>query len=102
MPAIPVALDSAALSQFCRKEHISWLAIFGSALRDDFQPDSDLDVLVEFEPGMTPGLAFFNIQDQLSEMFGRCVDLNTPNSLSRHFRDAALAQAETIYGCIHP
>ena len=83
---------------FCRRHHIRRLALFGSVLRDDFGPESDVDVLVEFEPGHVPGLAFFAMQDELSAMLGRKVDLNTPGFLSRYFRDEVLAEAETQYG----
>jgi predicted nucleotidyltransferase len=73
------------------------LAVFGSALREDFRPDSDLDLLVEFEPGHTPGLAFFGMEQELSELLGRKVDLNTPQFLSPYFRDKVLAEAEVQY-----
>jgi uncharacterized protein len=82
---------------FCRRHHISRLAIFGSVLRDDFRPDSDIDVLVEFEPGYTPGLAFFTMETELSQILGRKVDLNTPQFLSRYFRNQVLAEAEVMY-----
>ncbi|MBL7223855.1 MAG: nucleotidyltransferase family protein [Candidatus Brocadiae bacterium] len=85
------------IAGFCRAHHIRRLALFGSILRDDFRPDSDVDVLVEFEPGHTPGLAFFAIQRELSEMLGRRVDLNTPACLSPYYRDEVLAEAETQY-----
>ena len=86
-----------AISEFCRKHHIRRLAVFGSALRRDFAPDSDLDLLVEFETGKTPGLAFFTIQRALSEMFGRKVDLHTPRGLSKYFRDEVLRDAKDLY-----
>lgn len=92
-----VAIDRAELAAFCRRHGIRRLAVFGSALRDDFGPDSDIDVLVEFESGRTPGLAFFAIQDELSQKFGRVVDLHTPASLSRYFRDEVLAEAQDQY-----
>lgn len=76
--------------------HIRKLSLFGSILRDDFRPDSDIDILVEFEPGCTPGFAFITLQDTLSASLGRPVDLNTPQSLSRYFRDRVLAEAEVI------
>jgi uncharacterized protein len=85
------------VEDFCRRNRIRKLAVFGSALRDDFRPDSDLDVLVEFQPGAVPGLAFFALQDELSKLFGRTVDLNTPNCLSREFRDSVIATAEVLY-----
>ncbi len=73
------------------------LAFFGSVLRDDFGPASDVDVLVEFEPGHTPGLEFFAMEAELGEILGRKVDLLTPHFLSRHFRDQAIAEAEVQY-----
>jgi hypothetical protein len=85
------------IADFCRHHHIRRLAFFGSVLRDDFRPESDVDVLVEFEPGKTPGLAFFRMQDELSEILGRTVDLKTPNELSKYFRDDVLAEAEELY-----
>ncbi len=83
------------IAEFCRRHHIRRLAFFGSVLRDDFTPDSDVDVLVEFEPGKTPGLAFFRMQDELSEILGRRVDLNTPNGPLRFHEDAAFFR-ETV------
>jgi len=73
------------------------LALFGSVLRDDFRPDSDVDVLVEFEPGHVPGLAFFETEEELSAILGRKADLNTPGFLSRSFREAVLREAEVQY-----
>ena len=86
-----------AITDFCRRHHIRRLALFGSVLRDDFTPDSDVDVLVEFEPGHVPGLAFFSLDQELGAILGRTVDLNTPNSLSPYFRDEVLAEAEVVY-----
>ncbi len=85
------------LIDFCRRYHIRKLAVFGSALRDDFSAASDLDVVVEFEPEHIPGLAFFAMQDELSSLLGRPVDLNTPQFLSPHFRDDVLTQAQVLY-----
>ena len=73
------------------------LAVFGSAVHGDFTEESDLDVLVEFAPGRTPGLAFFEFQEKLGQILRRKVDLNTPRFLSRHFRDAVLEEAEVVY-----
>ncbi|HVT26896.1 MAG TPA: nucleotidyltransferase family protein [Lacipirellulaceae bacterium] len=81
------------LAEFCRRHRIRRLALFGSILRDDFRPDSDVDVLVEFEPGVRTGLRFFEMQDELSNILGRRVDLNTPECLSKYFRDEVLAKA---------
>lgn len=85
------------LEAFCRRHHIRRLSLFGSVLREDFGPGSDLDVLVEFEPGRAPGLSFFSIQRELSNLLRRTVDLNTPGDLSRYFRDQVLRDAETVY-----
>jgi predicted nucleotidyltransferase len=95
MARIPVAQDK--IADFCRKHHIRKLSLFGSALRDDFGPKSDVDVLVEFETGHVPGLAFFTMEAELSEIFGRKVDLSTPQFLSRYFRDDVIAEAELQY-----
>jgi predicted nucleotidyltransferase len=94
---IRIPIDRAKLADFCRKYHIRKFSFFGSVLRDDFRPDSDVDVLVEFEPGHVPGLAFFAMEEELSEILGREVDLNTPQFLSRHFRDDVQAEAEVQY-----
>ena len=85
------------LADFCRRNHIRRLALFGSILHGDFRSDSDVDVLVEFEPGHVPGLRFFGIERELSDLLGRKVDLNTPQCLSRYFRDEVLAEAEAVY-----
>jgi len=83
--------------EFCNRNHIHKFALFGSVLREDFHPNSDIDVLVEFEPGHVPGLAFFSMEAELSDMLGRKVDLNTPNFLSPYFRNEVLAEAEVFY-----
>jgi len=85
------------IADFCRRHHIRKLAVFGSALRDDFRPDSDIDVLVEFEPGHVPGLAFFGMETELSSIMRRKVELHTPNFLSRYFRERVLKEAEVHY-----
>ena len=95
MPRIEV--NKSEIERFCRRHRIRRLALFGSVLRDDFGPDSDVDVLVEFEDGHVPGLAFFAMESELTRILGRKVDLNTPQFLSRHFRDEVLAEAENQY-----
>ncbi len=85
------------MAAFCRRHHILRLSLFGSVLRDDFAPDSDVDVLVEFAPGRTPGFAFFSMQEELSEILGRKVDLNTPHCLSVYIRDQVVREAEPLY-----
>jgi uncharacterized protein len=87
----------ANLANLCQRYHVRKLALFGSILRDDFNADSDLDILVEFEHGYTPGFGFIDLQDELSQLFKRQVDLNTPQCLSRYFRDRVLAEAQTLY-----
>jgi hypothetical protein len=87
------------IAEFCRRNHIRRLALFGSVLRDDFGPDSDVDVLVEFEPGARVGLMrLAGMEIELGQLLGRKVDLNTPGFLSRYFRDQVLAEAEVQYG----
>jgi len=85
------------IAEFCRRNHIRRLALFGSVLREDFRPESDVDVLVEFEEGHVPGLRFFRLQRELSSLLGRQVDLHTPRSLSPYFRDRVLAEADVRY-----
>lgn len=92
-----ITFDQAELANFCQRHHIIKLAVFGSALRDDFSAQSDIDILVEFEPNRAPGLAFFDMERELSTAIGRPVDLNTPQFLSRYFRDHVLAEAEVQY-----
>ena len=92
-----IGIPKERLAEFCLRHHIRKLALFGSVLRDDFRDDSDIDVLVEFEPGFVPGLEFFAIEEGLSEIMGRKVDLNTSAFLSKYFRDRALADAEVQY-----
>jgi len=92
-----IALPYAEIERFCQKHHIRRLALFGSVLRDDFSTDSDVDVLVEFEPGHTPGWEFVAMQDELSEILNLPVDLNTAGFLSRHFRQQVLDNAQVIY-----
>ncbi len=94
---LPVPIDRVRIAEFCRKHHVRKLAFFGSLLRNDFRPDSDVDVLVEFEPEHVPGLAFFSMEAELSEILGRKVDLNTPQFLSPYFREKVEAQAEVQY-----
>ena len=92
-----ISFSKKQIAAICRRRHIRRLSLFGSVLRDDFRPDSDIDVLVEFEPGHTPGFEFISIQDELSAIFGRTVDLHTSASLSRYFRDEVIAEAEDQY-----
>lgn len=95
--AVGISVDRQKIMELCRRHHIRRLAFFGSVLRNDFGPESDVDVLVEFEPGHVPGLAFFSIEEELSRILGRKVDLSTPGFLSPYFRDQVLAEAEVQY-----
>ncbi len=92
-----IAIHRKRLAAFCRRNHIRSLALFGSVLRDDFRPDSDIDVLVDFEPGHVPGLKFFALERELSDMLGRRVDLNTPNFLRPYSRGRVLTEAQVQY-----
>ena len=92
-----IDIDQEKIAEFCRRHHIRRLALFGSVLRDDFGPESDVDVLVEFEPAHVPGLAFFRMARELAGIIGREVDLNTPGWLSAHFRDEVAREAEVLY-----
>ena len=94
-----LSLDKEKIADFCERHHIRRLAIFGSALRGDFGPGSDVDVLVDFMPGHTPGFfRLFDMEEELSSLFGDYkVDMRTPEDLSRYFRDEVVATAEVQY-----
>lgn len=95
---LQVAIDNEKIADFCRRHHIRRLAFFGSVLGARFGPESDVDVLVEFEPGHVPGLiGMGGLPRQLSEILGNPLDLRTPEDLSRYFRDEVLDQAEAGY-----
>jgi predicted nucleotidyltransferase/uncharacterized protein (DUF433 family) len=97
-PLNEVVIPKDEIAAFCERHHIRKLSLFGSVLRDDFRLDSDVDVLVEFEPDHTPGLITFSgIQIELSDMIEREVDLQTPGSLSPYFRQQVLDTAEVQY-----
>lgn len=86
------------IEAFCRRHCIRRLSLFGSVLREDFRSDSDIDVLVEFEPERCVGFIRLGMmEEELSELLGRKVDLNTAGLLSPYFRDEVLSEAETIY-----
>jgi predicted nucleotidyltransferase len=93
-----IELDQPAVEAFCRKHGLRKLSLFGSVLRDDFRPDSDVDVLVEFRQGVRAGyLTMAAMERELSALLGRQVDLRTPAELSRYFRDDVLQAAEVRY-----
>lgn len=87
------------IAEFCKRHHIRKLSIFGSYLRDDFGPESDIDLLVEFDPEHIPGLIeFAGMEIELSELLGgQKVDMRTPEDLSKYFRDEVVASAEVQY-----
>ena len=97
MRKLPISVPRDALVDFCRRHHICKVSFFDSVLRDDFTPDSDVDVLVEFEPGVRVGLRFFALEIELSQILGRKVDLSTPGFISEYFRDEVMAEAEVQY-----
>jgi len=95
---IQIAIPRDEIVALCQSYSIRRLLLFGSVLREDFGPDSDVDLLVEFEPEAGIGFfTFIEIEDTLSTMLGRRVDLNTPESLSRHFRHKVMQSAEVVY-----
>jgi uncharacterized protein len=97
-PTLPIQISQTKIAEFCQQHHIRKLSLFGSVLRTDFNPHSDIDVLVEFESGKTPGFAIVTMQQELSKLFGgRVVDLRTPPELSRYIRDRVLAEALLLY-----
>jgi predicted nucleotidyltransferase len=98
MDKIKIEVPEEEIAAFCRRHRIRRLAFFGSVLRDDFTPESDVDVLVEFEPDVRVGLiTFAGIENELSELLGRKVDLNTAGFLSPYFREEVLREAEAAY-----
>ena len=93
-----ITVPQEKIADFCRRHQIRRLSFFGSVLGEEFRPESDVDVLVEFRPGAKRGmLALAAMEQQLSEILGREVDMHTPGFLSKHFRDKVLAEAELQY-----
>ena len=94
-----ISIHKDRIADFCRRHHIRRLALFGSVLRDDFGPGSDVDVLVEFEPDTKVGFfKLYDLEQELSQILGgRKVEINTHRSLSKYFRDTVDAEAETLY-----
>lgn len=92
-----VKVPRAKLAAFCRSHHIKKLSLFGSVLTGEFKPDSDVDVLVEFEPGHAPGWGMVSIEDELTSILGRKVDLHTKDDLSKYFRDRVVREAQVQY-----
>ena len=98
MTTLSIDIPQEKIRNFCREHNIRQLSLFGSVLRNDFSAESDVDMLVEFVPGHTPGLAFFSLQRDLSKLIGRQVDLNTANDLDPSFRRVVLDEAQVVYG----
>ncbi len=96
-PRAKIEIPDEKIRDFCERYYVCRFALFGSVLRKDFGPGSDIDVLVEFDPHHIPGLDFFAMEDELTKLFGRKIDLQTPRFLSRHIRDQAMAEAEVHY-----
>jgi predicted nucleotidyltransferase len=95
---LPIEIKETSLAEFCRKNYIQKLSFFGSVLRDDFGPRSDIDVLVEFQSGHIPGLFHLaGMEEELSELFKRKADLRTAEDLSPYFRQSVLNEAEVGY-----
>jgi len=95
-----IAVDREKIADFCRRHHIQRLSFFGSVLRDDFGPESDVDVLVEFEPEKTPGFfGLFDMEEELAAILGvnRKIEIRTPRDLSRYFRVEVVAGAQVVY-----
>lgn len=93
-----VNFPESRIAEFCRTHGVKRLSLFGSILRDDFGPDSDVDVLVEFEPGRTPGmLGFGQMIIELRDIIGRSVDLRTPEDLSMYFRSEVMREAQLLH-----
>jgi predicted nucleotidyltransferase len=98
MPARPVEVHKSAIAEFCRRHQIRRLSLFGSVLRDDFRPDSDIDVLVEFKPGSVVGMNILAMEQELSSLLGgHKVDIVSEKYLNRRLRDRILASAEVQY-----
>jgi hypothetical protein len=96
--SLRIEVDHEQIAEFCRRHHIARLSFFGSVLRDDFGPESDVDVLVQFEPGSTPSLfGLTRMQRELTGIVGRRVDFKTPGFLSRYIRERVLAEAQEEY-----
>ena len=93
-----IEIPQQRIADFCRRRHIRWLALFGSVLRDDFRPDSDVDVLVEFEPDQRyTYFTLSRLEGELADLLGRRIDIHVPKSLHPFLRDKVLGQAESVY-----
>ncbi len=96
--SLHIQVNREQIAEFCHRHHIRRFAFFGSVLRDDFRPESDVDVLIEFEPGHVPGLIrLMGMQLEFSDMIGREADFRAPGDLHLSFRDKVIAEAEVLY-----
>jgi predicted nucleotidyltransferase len=96
--ATHISIPEAKLASFCRRWHVRKLSLYGSVLRDDFGPSSDVDMLVEFEPAAVVGyFELAQMEEELSDLLGRKADIRTPAELSPYFRNEVVATAETQY-----
>ncbi len=98
MLQIDLHIEHEKISLICKKYHVQKLSVFGSVLYGEDTSSSDIDLLVEFEQGHTPGFSFISLQDELSIVFQRPVDLHTPQSLSKYFRSSVAKEAQALYG----
>jgi uncharacterized protein len=96
-PVLSIKIPNDKIAEFCQNYNVRKLSLFGSVLREDFSPESDVDFLVEFEEGKTQGFGIVRMERELSAMISRTADLRTPNELSRYFRQNVLSGALTIY-----
>ena len=99
MPAnLNLEIPKEKIAEFCKKNHIRKLSLFGSSVRRDFRSDSDIDILVEFEPDARVGLIkLAGLELELSKIFGRKVDLNTPGFINKYYREKVFSEAEVQY-----
>lgn len=93
-----IAFPKNKIRDFCRKYHVKKFSFFGSILTDKFGPDSDIDVLVEFEPNAHPNyFLLVDMENDLTKIFGRRTDVRTPNEISHYYRQQVLSEAKSIY-----
>ena len=93
-----ISIPKERIAEFCKRNRVRRLSLFGSVLREDFGPESDVDILVEFEPGTRVGLIRLSgLEIELGNIVGRKIDLNTPGFLSKYYRDQILAEADVQY-----
>ena len=93
----PLQYSHEKLVELCKRYHVQRLSLFGSRLKGTAKPESDIDILVEFEPAQLLGFGYFRLEDELSDLFQTKVDLNTPGSLSHFFRDEVVKTARPLY-----